>query len=354
MRTGSKVSKHLFKQQDVANEETLDSLFRRAWATHPQRIALADPPDRSSFTTGKPLRLAYEEVEQRVRWTASRLVGTGISNNDIVLTQLPNIAEYIIVYLAVARIGAVISPLPLKLDTEALQSIATHTRPKAYIGTTLHNVNLCNIVRKELPSYCRLLSLTPSVESDISHLDVHTPYTAEERLNLIHHMEYADPQSEDIYSISYKADEFIHQSHSHWLQAASLIYQSAGLPENGTLLCPISLDSMAGVGVYLYNWLLGSARLVLHHTQDANLFVSQARNECADYALATPSLSSSLSAHPDVQQETKAETPVNSCEIATPSAEQVGSLSGITAFLTQHLQENSLPATKTEHLRLSY
>ena len=355
MRTGSKVSKHLFKQQDVASEETLDSLFRRAWATHPQRIALADPPDRNSFTSGTPQRLSYEETEQRVRWTAARLVSSGISNNDIVLTQLPNIAEYVVIYLAIARIGAVISPLPLTLDNEQLKNTVSHTHPKAYIGTVLNGLNLCNTVRSELPSYCRILSLAASEESDISFLDINSAYTPEERLSLINHMEYTDPLSEDLYSISPNAqDEFIHQSHSHWLQAASLIYESADLPENGTLLCPIPLDSMAGVGVYLYNWLLSSARLVLHHSQNASLFIDQVKNEHADYALALPLLTSGLATHPDLLDESREQNPAYRCEIATPSAEQVCSLSGITYFLTQQLKDSSQAPSDNNRLQLRY
>ncbi|WP_461536968.1 AMP-binding protein [Spongorhabdus nitratireducens] len=356
MRTGSKVSRHLFKQQDIANEETLDSLFRRAWATHPQRIALADPPDRANFTTGHPLRLSYQQVEDRVRWTAARLVETGIGNHDIVLTQLPNIAEYVILYLAIARIGGVIAPVPLNIETEELNKAAAYTRPKAYIGTVYNGVHLCEAARQELPDFCRILSLSEEKESDIEFLDTSTEWTEQEYKSLIRHMEYTDPQPGDMFSVLYGHGEFHHYSHGDWLHAASLIYISAGLPEDGTLLCPVSLDSTAGIGVYLYNWLMGSARLVLHQSQDAEQFITQIICEHADYALAPPALSSSLASHSGISKSDETSTvaesqPLHSCDISTPSENQVCSLQDITQFLTHQMQE---PALKAEQSLLKF
>ena len=45
---------------------TLDDLFRRTAARRPDAIALADPPDRESFTDGPPRRLTYAETDRIV------------------------------------------------------------------------------------------------------------------------------------------------------------------------------------------------------------------------------------------------------------------------------------------------
>ena len=42
---------------------TLDDIFQRAVARRPDAIALADPPNRASFTDGAPRRLTYAQAD---------------------------------------------------------------------------------------------------------------------------------------------------------------------------------------------------------------------------------------------------------------------------------------------------
>jgi non-ribosomal peptide synthetase component F len=57
---------------------TLDDLFRRTAARRPDAIALADPPDRESFTDGPPRRLTYAETDRIVSAIATRLRALGL------------------------------------------------------------------------------------------------------------------------------------------------------------------------------------------------------------------------------------------------------------------------------------
>ena len=50
------------QQVAPANRVTVDDLFRRAVQRRPDAIALADPPNRESFTDGAPRRLTYAEL----------------------------------------------------------------------------------------------------------------------------------------------------------------------------------------------------------------------------------------------------------------------------------------------------
>src|SRR5688572_14367732 len=45
---------------------TLDDLFRRALARHPLALALADPPNRESFTDHPPRRLTYVDADRKI------------------------------------------------------------------------------------------------------------------------------------------------------------------------------------------------------------------------------------------------------------------------------------------------
>jgi hypothetical protein len=52
---------------------TLDVLFRRAVERRPDAIALIDPPNRESFTDGRPRRLRFAQIDRMVSAIAGRL-----------------------------------------------------------------------------------------------------------------------------------------------------------------------------------------------------------------------------------------------------------------------------------------
>src|SRR3954471_5108082 len=92
---------------------TLDDLFRRAAARRPDDIALADPPNRESFTDGAPRRLTYAEADRAISAIASQLRQLRLQTDSIVAIQLPNIVESVLTILGVLRAGMIAAPLPL-------------------------------------------------------------------------------------------------------------------------------------------------------------------------------------------------------------------------------------------------
>jgi hypothetical protein len=92
---------------------TLDDLFRRAALRRPSAIALADPPDRASFTGGAPRRLTYAEADRMISAIAGRLRYLGLHSDTIVGIQLPNTVESVLTLLGVLRAGMIAAPLPL-------------------------------------------------------------------------------------------------------------------------------------------------------------------------------------------------------------------------------------------------
>ena len=80
----------------AASGVTIDDLFRRAVARRPDALALADAPNRASFTDGPPLRLTYAEADRMVSAIAGRLRRMGLPTDAIVGIQLPNTVENIL------------------------------------------------------------------------------------------------------------------------------------------------------------------------------------------------------------------------------------------------------------------
>jgi len=50
----------------AAAAATLDDLFRRAGVSHPDTLALADPPNRADFTDGASRRLSYAQADRAI------------------------------------------------------------------------------------------------------------------------------------------------------------------------------------------------------------------------------------------------------------------------------------------------
>src|SRR5690606_639616 len=63
-------------------------------------------PGKAAIVT-RDRRLSYAEVLRDVKRLAARLRSLGIGPRDRVVVQLPNIPEFITVYFALARIGAI-------------------------------------------------------------------------------------------------------------------------------------------------------------------------------------------------------------------------------------------------------
>ncbi len=78
----------------------IDALDEAA-ARQPQRLALTDPRGR----------LTYAELAEQVERCALAFLDLGLRRGDAVTVQLPNWSEFVVVTLALERIGAVINPV---------------------------------------------------------------------------------------------------------------------------------------------------------------------------------------------------------------------------------------------------
>ena len=78
--------------------------------------AVRTRPDRGAFvgrnsTTGEEVRLTYAELGGHVDRIAASLLGVGVGKGDVVAMQLPNWWQFIAIFYACNRIGAVANPL---------------------------------------------------------------------------------------------------------------------------------------------------------------------------------------------------------------------------------------------------
>ncbi len=80
------------------------------------------------------IRRTWAETYARCRRLASALAGRGIGKGDTVALMLPNIPAMLEAHFAVPMIGAVLNPLNVRLDAEAIAFMLTHGEAKVLIG----------------------------------------------------------------------------------------------------------------------------------------------------------------------------------------------------------------------------
>jgi len=106
----------------------LASLLDRACETHPDTAALIDGD----------LRLSYRELARRARALAGWLRDRGVSAGDRVAILDLNSAAFVDAYFACARIGAVLTPLNIRLSAQELAFILEDSGARVLLaGPTL-------------------------------------------------------------------------------------------------------------------------------------------------------------------------------------------------------------------------
>ena len=75
--------------------------------------AVVDASNREEFAHGKPRRLSWAELARDVDLFCLLLIESKVRRDDIMVVHLPNCVEQFVVYLACARLGVVVTPVPV-------------------------------------------------------------------------------------------------------------------------------------------------------------------------------------------------------------------------------------------------
>ena len=114
-------------------EVRLTDLLDEQAAQTPDREALVDAPNRERLMSGAPRRLTWAEVSDEAWRFAALLNRAGLKKDDVLLTQLPNIVEYVAIYLAAWRLGIIVTPLPVQHREKEARFAAEKTGAKAIL-----------------------------------------------------------------------------------------------------------------------------------------------------------------------------------------------------------------------------
>lgn len=278
-------------------EKTLIDYFKEHVAAQPDKICLVDPPNKLDLMSLEAERLTYQELDKAVDATAEAFLNMGITKDDIIMVQMPNCWELAMLYLAITRAGALISPLPMQWRSSELEYIADITKAAAII--TVDDFN--RFKHKEMAE--AIQSKYPTVKYILTVEDIRemTKGAITGKLDAI------TIDANDIFTLSWSSGTEAQAkgcplSHNNWYVQAGLQIESAGIKPGDNLLTAGPLVNMASVGTVYIQWLMLGGKLVLHHPFNPEILFKQFVDEEINYTLLVPAVVNLLLKYPKLDE----------------------------------------------------
>ena len=252
-----------------------------------------DPPNRAALDGASPRRLDWRSLSALVDATMVALADAGLRRDDVLVTQLPNVVEYVAVYLACARLGVVVSPVPMQFRRGELEPLCNLTRARALLtvlafkgteharlATTLTDGPQVLVLGRDAPPGSRPFVPEPSAADAARAREL-------ERAANVH--------ADDIVTICWTSGtegvpKGVPRSHNHWISGSLCHYDGAQIRRGDRLLNPFPLVNMAALGGCFMSWLRAAGTLVLHHPFELPVYLQQIATEKPEYAIAPPAV----------------------------------------------------------------
>jgi len=113
--------------------QTLWDLFAKHLREQPDAEAVVDAPNRADFAHGAPRRLSWAALTVEVDGFCLLLLEHGIQRDAVLVLQLPNCVEQFVAYLACARLGIVVTPVPVQYREHELGQVLSTTQATAVL-----------------------------------------------------------------------------------------------------------------------------------------------------------------------------------------------------------------------------
>jgi AMP-binding enzyme len=272
------------EMQNGQSGVTVDDLFRRAAARRPDAIALADAPNRASFTDGPPSRLTYAEADRMVLAIAGRLRQLGLPTDAVIGIQLPNTVENILTILGVLRAGMIAAPLPLLWRQADAAAALARVGAKAFVSCGhVGKFDLCQFalrIAAEVFSIRYVCGFGRNLPDGVVPFD---DLFTTAKLDPIPPLEREADAAAHLAVVTFEMGEAgpvpVARRHLELLAGGMGILLESHLKQDANILSAIAPTSFAGLCLTLMPWLVSGGTLVLHHPFDAQIIARQLFDE---------------------------------------------------------------------------
>jgi cyclohexanecarboxylate-CoA ligase len=293
-----------YRRAGLWRGETLDGVFRSTAARAPDRVALVDGP----------ARIAFADLAARAERLAGGLAALGVEPGDTVAVQLPNWHETVEAYLAIARLGAVITPaLPIHRRRELgfiLRAAGARVLLVPGRYRDCDHRDLAHEVRADAPALAHVVVVRDATAHGERTWDglaatsapaPPPPHDAEAVALLLHTSgTTADPKG-------------VLHSHETLLAEARSLGPVHGLDERDTTLMPSPLGHISGiVHAFLVPCVYG-ARAVLMDRWDPTQALGLIAAERVTYMVGAPTFLRDLAHHPALDRHDASSLRLFSC-----------------------------------------
>ncbi len=232
-------------------------------------------------------RVTYGELDAAVDRLASSLVSAGIAKGDVVSAYLPNCIDYVLVVLAVARAGAIFSPINPRFKAYEISRLIKKAAPRIIFTIRESTETIAQAI--ELAGASGMLVVT--VDGNGAARD--TAWTLDRLLEL-------PPQSlpvvedHDYFSLMFtsgttgepKGALATHRARSLWVLNAAIQY---GLNEDDVYLGTMPQVHSAGLTFTLIHLYIGATVRILDHF-DPEAFLEIVEREKVTSSLTVPTM----------------------------------------------------------------
>ncbi|WP_417450314.1 class I adenylate-forming enzyme family protein [Kordiimonas sp.] len=288
-------------------DTTFASLIADAVNDAPDRLALIDPPNRKDLVAGAPCRLTYAQVSRLADRLASTLSENGVGTGDVIIVQLPNIAELVIAYIATDRLGAIISPMPMQYGRFELARAAEVTKARAYLTVTaFRGVDHLADRTAAFGADTTILAFEDNSQTKGTHVALlfFPTIDADEDVPTVTR---PDISPNEIFTICWTSGttgvpKGVPRHHNHWTSQVGAVADAAPVRDGAVMLNPFPLTNMGAISGFLYYWPMAKACLVMHHPFDLQVFLSQIVAEKVAYTIAPPAVLNMFLQHTELHK----------------------------------------------------
>src|ERR1700728_412089 len=274
---------------------TLDGLFQRILARHPDAPALLDPLNKSRITGQAPQRMTFAQADPAISAMAAHFVEAGLPINSVVGVQLPNTVEFILTVLAAHRAGLIVALLPQLWREAELTAALNRTGARAIVTSAkidgVSHADLAMNAAAEAFSIRHVCGFGEDLPEGMASLDLALKNGSSSERPVVQDGRKAALISFDVTTDGLRA---VPRTHLNLIAGGLAVFLESRLPQGARLMSAFAPSSFAGLTSSLLLWLLSGGTLALHHPFDGDVLEQQINDNGCDTLVAPAPLAMRL------------------------------------------------------------